>query len=76
VTASAPALLYVVAGCSHCLAARAELSGRGVTFREIDVGVHREAVPELLKLTGGRRIVPVVVADGRVLVAPHGGSAF
>jgi glutaredoxin len=76
VTADAPALLYVIAGCSHCQAARAELSGRGVPFREIDVGVRREIVPELLKLTGGRRIVPVVVANGRVLVAPHGGSSF
>jgi glutaredoxin len=76
VTAGAPALLYVIAGCSHCLAARAELSARGVPFEEIDVGVRRERVPELLKLTGGRRIVPVVVHGGHVLVAPHGGSSF
>ena len=31
---------------------------------------------ELMKLTRGRRIVPVVVEDGRVAVAPAGGSSF
>jgi len=31
---------------------------------------------ELLKLTGGRRIVPVVVEGGYVTVAPDGGSDF
>jgi glutaredoxin len=76
VTGGAPALLYVVAGCAHCDAARADLVARGVTFREIDVRDRREVVPELLKLTGGRRLVPVVVEGGRVAVAPGGGSSF
>jgi glutaredoxin len=71
-----PVLLYVVAGCPHCDAMRAALSARGATVEEIDVGVRRQAVPELLKLTGGRRVVPVVVEAGRVTVAPDGGSAF
>jgi len=35
-----------------------------------------QAVAELMKLTGGRRVVPVVVEDGRVQVAPDGGSTF
>jgi glutaredoxin len=76
VSAVAPALLYAVAGCSHCDAARDGLVARGVAFREIDVRARPEVVPELLKLTGGRRIVPVVVEGGRIAVAPDGGSPF
>jgi len=72
----APVLLYTRAGCPHCDAARAALAARGAVVDEIDVERDRRAVVELLKLTDGRRVVPVVVEDGRILVAPDGGSAF
>ena len=72
----APVLLYTRAGCSYCDAKRAELAGRRVAIHEIDVGAHPEVVPELLKLTRGRRIVPVVVDGGRIEIAPDGGSSF
>ena len=71
-----PVLLYTKAGCSFCDAKRAELAARGVTVREIDVSTRPQAVVELLKLTGGRRIVPVVVEGGAIAVAPEGGSPF
>ncbi len=35
-----------------------------------------EAIAELLKVTRGRRIVPVVVEGGRIEIAPGGGTAF
>jgi glutaredoxin len=69
-------LLYVRAGCPYCVAMRARLRSQGEAVREIDVGVQPEVVPELLKLTRGRRIVPVIVDQGRIEVAPDGGSAF
>ena len=72
----APVLLYTKSGCPHCDAMRAALAARGATVEEIDVGARREAIPELLKLTRGRRVVPVIVEEGRILVAPEGGSAF
>jgi glutaredoxin len=71
-----PALLYAKTGCAFCDAKRAELAVRGVPFREIDVEARPQAVVELLKLTGGRRIVPVVVEGGTIAVAPEGGSTF
>jgi len=74
VIAAAPVLLYTRAGCPYCDVKRAELVGRGVAFREVDVGARPEAIPELLKLTRGRRIVPVIVVGGRVEIAPDGGS--
>jgi len=73
---AAPVLLYTKAGCPHCDRKRAELGARGVPVREIDVCERPQAVVELLKLTGGRRIVPVVVEGGVIAVAPDGGSEF
>jgi glutaredoxin len=73
---AAPVLLYTKAGCPHCDAMRVALAARGALVDEIDVGTRREVIPELLKLTRGRRVVPVVVEEGKILVAPEGGSAF
>jgi glutaredoxin len=70
------ATLYVIADCKHCAELRTELAQSSVAFEEIDVGKRRETIPELLKLTKGRRVVPVLVDDDGVHVAPRGGSAF
>ena len=68
--------LYVKQDCPHCDSQRAAIVARGLAFTEIDVSVNPEAVPELLKLTGGRRIVPVLVEGARISVAHDGGSDF
>jgi glutaredoxin len=73
---TAPVLLYTRTGCPYCDAKRAALAARGVPVREINVSERPHAVAELMKLTGGRRIVPVVVDGGRIDVAPDGGSTF
>jgi glutaredoxin len=73
---AAPVLLYTADGCPHCEAMRVALAARGAVVEEINVSSQRQAIPELLKLTRGKRVVPVVVDDGRVIVAPEGGSAF
>ncbi len=70
------ATLYVTTGCSRCDAARRALAERGVDFVEVNVTVHPEAIPELLKLTKGIRRVPVIVEGARITVAPDGGSDF
>ena len=71
-----PVLLYTATGCPHCDARRRDLVARGATWREINVTERPEAIVELLKLTGGRRIVPVVVEGARIEIAPDGGSTF
>jgi glutaredoxin len=68
--------LYTVTGCRFCAAMRAELERRAVAYTEIDVARQPERVAELVKLTRGRRIVPVVVEAGGISVAPGGGSTF
>jgi glutaredoxin len=68
--------LYSLAGCPNCRAERERLASSGKPFTEIDVGEKPECVPELLKLTKKRRIVPVVVDGARIEVAPNGGTEF
>lgn len=68
--------LYTVAGCPFCAAKRRELADNALAYTEINISEHPERIPELLKLSGGRRIVPVVVAGGEISVAPEGGSHF
>jgi glutaredoxin len=70
------ATVYTRTGCPFCAALREDLESRDVTYREINVSDHPERIPELLKLTGGRRVVPVLV-DGRgISVSPRGGTDF
>jgi len=77
VTVTAPVLLlYTKTGCSYCDATRRDLAARGVAWREVNVTDRPETVPQLLKLTGGRRIVPVIVEGTRIEIAPGGGSSF
>ena len=71
-----PVLLYVRTGCPFCAAQRAELAVRGVAVREINLTERPQAVAELMKLTGGRRVVPVIVDGPLIAVAPDGGSDF
>lgn len=68
--------LYTVGGCPHCDALRDRLVAAGRSFTEVDVLARPECVPELVKLTGKRRIVPVLVDGIRIEVAPEGGTEF
>jgi glutaredoxin len=68
--------LYSLASCPYCNAERERLSSSGKPFTEIDVGKSPECIPELIKLTKKRRIVPVVVDGMRIEVAPRGGTEF
>jgi len=65
--------LYVKTGCPYCAAKRREFEKRGVVFTEVNVTERPEAVPELLKLTKGKRLVPVIVEGASVSIAPQGG---
>jgi glutaredoxin 3 len=65
--------LYVKTGCPYCAAQRRQLEADGVAFIEVNVSERPEVIPELLKLTKGERLVPVLVAGARVSIAPDGG---
>ena len=64
---------YTKTGCPYCAAKREELTAKKIPFKEINITDHPEVIPELLKLTKGRRKVPVLVDGDKVTVAPEGG---
>jgi len=45
----------------------------GIRYKEIDVSKNAEAKAEMLKLSGGQDITPVVVIDGNVIVGSDVG---
>ena len=55
--------LYTIPACPFSDALREQLKQRGAAFTEVDVQARPERLPELAKLTGRRRIVPVLVAN-------------
>lgn len=65
--------MYTKPGCPYCAAAREHYTDNGIAFDEIDVIGNPDAQGELLKLSGGKRIVPVVVDKGEVKIGWGGG---
>ena len=65
--------IYTKQGCPFCSAAKEHYSDRGIKFEEIDVYSVPGAKKELLRLSSGQSIVPVIVEDGKVQVGYGGG---
>lgn len=62
--------IYTGPLCGFCHRARRLLAGKGVEFREIDLGRAPERRAEMIARADGRTTVPQVFVDGRHL----GGS--
>jgi mycoredoxin len=58
--------LYGTAGCPQTEEMREWLEWRGCEFVEYDVESDQTAFERMHELTGGQRMVPVLVEDGRV----------
>jgi glutaredoxin 3 len=65
--------IYTKPGCPYCAAAKEDLRARSVAYDEIDVFTSPGAAEKVVELTGGRRIVPVLVEDGEVRAGFGGG---
>lgn len=68
------ARVYTKVGCPHCAAAKDDFEKRGVAYDEIDVYTIPGAAEEAMKLAGGKRIVPVIIEDGKTMIGFRGGS--
>ena len=66
-------VIYVKDGCPYCAAAKKHYADKGVVFDEVNVHRTPGAEKKLLELSGGKRMVPVIVEDGRVTVGFGGG---
>ena len=67
------ALLYTHPDCEYSVTLKEELSEAGTAFDEIDLSKSPEYWDEVVRLSGGDRITPVLVAvDGSVEIGYHG----
>jgi glutaredoxin 3 len=65
--------LFGCAGCEHTQEMREWLEFRGEQFDEFDVEQDGQARARMLQLSGGQRMVPVLVENGAVVqVGWHG----
>jgi glutaredoxin 3 len=65
--------MYTKPNCPYCAAAKEHYAKAGKAFDEVNVIGNAEAQKELLALSKGKRIVPVVVDEGEVIVGWNGG---
>jgi glutaredoxin len=70
--ATATILLYTHPDCNYSDAQRADFVKDGVQFTEIDISVYTDRIEELVKLTGGERITPVMVEGDKITVGYYG----
>jgi glutaredoxin len=65
-------MLYTHPECTICVSLKMELDEKGTSYEEIDLARQPDRWAELEELTGGDRITPVMVEDGKVTVGYHG----
>lgn len=59
--------IYTTPTCPYCTMAKEYLRQRGVQYKEFNVAQDREALQEMVRLTG-RRSVPVIACGHEVMV--------
>jgi glutaredoxin 3 len=55
-----PVTIYTTPFCGYCMAAKSLLSGKGVTFEEIDVLRAPDRRQEMIRRSNGGRTVPQI----------------
>jgi len=59
--------VYSTTYCPFCVRAKALLRSKGVEFEEIDVGDDPQAREQMVELSGGRRTVPEIFVNGKII---------
>jgi glutaredoxin 3 len=65
--------IYVKDGCPYCAAAMKHYTDNGIEFKEVNIHQVSGAKEEVLQLSKGQRIVPVIVENGDVRLGFGGG---
>ncbi len=66
--------IYTHPDCAYSSAAKMDYRHRGVSFVEIDVSKEKDKIDDLLSLTGGERVTPVIVENGQATIGFKGGN--
>ncbi len=69
----ADVVMYTKPGCPYCAEAKEYYQKKKIAFEEINVIDNAAAQKKLLALSGGQKIVPVIVDKGKVTVGWDGG---
>ena len=59
--------LYTTTYCPFCTRAKALLKNKGVAFEEIDVSDDDKLRQKMVELAGGRRTVPEIFINGKIV---------
>ena len=73
-TQDSQVILYTHPDCAFSSAAKMDYRKRKVAYEEVDLSQQEDRIPELLALTKGERITPVIVEDGAVTIGFKGGT--
>ena len=66
-------ILYTHPDCPFSAQAKMHYRRQRIPYTEIDVSRQMDKVPDLLQLSGGERVTPVIVENGVVTVGFQGG---
>jgi glutaredoxin 3 len=72
-TAPQKVVIYTKPGCPYCAAAKQDLEERGVPYEEVSIKDNPKAVEEVMRLSNGKGIVPILVSGEEVKVGFGGG---
>ncbi len=68
-----PVIIYTHPDCTFSAAAKTDFRRRKVAYVEVDLAKEPGRIPELLKLSNGERVTPVIVTGGKVTIGFKGG---
>jgi len=66
-------VIYTTPGCPCCAPARQDLEERGMSYEEISTKDNPRAVEEVMRLSNGTGVVPILVSGDEVKVGFGGG---
>ena len=64
--------IYTTPTCPFCKAAKEDLDGKGIKYKEFDVSNDAEGLEKMVRISG-KRLVPVMV-DGENVTVGFGGT--
>jgi glutaredoxin 3 len=59
--------LYTTSSCPFCVRAKSLLKSKGIPFTEIDVTDDAELRQKMVEMSGGRRTVPEIFINGKIV---------
>ena len=59
--------VYTTSYCPYCVRAKSLLKSKGVAFDEIDVSGNALLREKMIEMSGGRRTVPEIFINGRII---------